>query len=474
MKSELPKVLHSVLGRPICAYPTQRALSLGAERVVAVVGHQAERVEASLKSLFPKAPLGFALQAQQRGTADAVRSAEAAMAGFNGRVLILYGDTPLLREETLAQLLAEFDRGSGPLAMISTFPADPTGYGRVLRDANGVVTNIVEHKDATPAQRETRECNAGIYVADSDFLWRALKEIKNDNAQGEFYLTDLVVLASREGPVATIPCEFAETAGVNDRVELAAAAKVMQTRLNTAHMKNGVSLQDPATAYIEEGVEIGADTEIAPNVHLGGGTRIGRNVVIGTGCVFTGTTVADGVKIKPYSLFEDSIVGERSLIGPFARLRPGTELAEDVHIGNFVETKKTRVGRGSKANHLAYLGDAKIGSGVNVGAGTITCNYDGVNKHETVLGDGVFIGSDTQLVAPVKVGDGAYVGAGTTVTKDVPPGSLATSRTPQKVTEGWAERKKARQAGKGGGGEGSKAEPEGGTVKKNSLLSPSI
>lgn len=470
MKSDLPKVLHSVLGRPLCAYPTQRALSLGAERIAAVVGHQAERVESSLRSLFPGAPLRFALQAQQRGTADAVRSAEAAMAGFEGRVLILYGDTPLLREETLSALLDAFDAGQGPLAMISTFPPDPTGYGRVLRSAEGSVTRIVEHKDASAAERETKECNAGIYVADSKFLWRALAEIKNDNAQGEFYLTDLVVLAAKEGPIATLACDFAETAGVNDRAELAQAARVMQTRINLAHMKNGVSLQDPATAYIEEGVEIGPDTELAPNVHLGGATRIGKNVFIGTGCVLTRSEVADGVQVKPYSLFEDAIVGARSLIGPFARLRPGTELAEDVHIGNFVETKKTRIGKGSKANHLSYLGDASIGSGVNVGAGTITCNYDGVNKHQTVLGDGVFIGSDTQLVAPVTVGEGAYVGAGTTVTKDVPPGSLATSRTPQRVAEGWVEKKKARQAAeKAAGGSSERTEPVGGEGKKNKL-----
>jgi bifunctional UDP-N-acetylglucosamine pyrophosphorylase/glucosamine-1-phosphate N-acetyltransferase len=308
------------------------------------------------------------------------------------------------------------------------------------------VARIVEHKDCTPEQRAVRECNAGIYSVDAAFLWKALAQIKPQNAQGEYYLTDLVEMAAKVGPVGSVDADATETAGVNDRVELAARARVLQQRINEAHMRAGVSIQDPATTYIEEGVVIGPDSELAPGVTLAAGTVVGRGVSIGQGSVLTASTVADGTVIKPYSVLEESKVGERNIIGPFSRLRPGTELAEDVHLGNFVETKKAQIGKGSKASHLTYLGDAKIGAGCNVGAGTITCNYDGVNKHLTELGDGVFIGSDTQLVAPVKVGDGAYVGAGTTVTKDVPPGSLAVSRAPQVVKEGWVAAKKARRS----------------------------
>jgi len=445
MKSEKAKVLHPILGKPLCAYPLMRALDLGASPVVPVVGHQAEEVERNVRTHFPSAPLRFALQREQRGTADAVRSAEEALKGFSGHVLILYGDVPLVRRETLEALVAAHEKSGGVLSLVSTSPADPTGYGRVLREG-GRVVRIVEHKDTTPEQRAVRECNAGIYVVASSFLWPALGRIKSANAQGEFYLTDLVEMAAAQGPVGSVEADFGETAGVNDRVELAARARDMQTRINTQHMRAGVTLHDPAATWIEEGVAIGPDTEVFPMVTLAGGTVVGRNVTIGQGCVLTASSVADGVNLKPYTVLEEARVGERSIVGPFARLRPGTELAEEVHVGNFVETKKARIGRGSKANHLAYLGDARIGAGVNVGAGTITCNYDGVNKHLTELGDGVFIGSDSQLVAPVKVGEGAYVGAGTTVTKDVPPGSLAVSRTPQVNVEGWAARKKERQS----------------------------
>jgi len=444
MKSEKAKVLHAILGRPLCFYPLKRALDLGASPLVPVVGHQAAEVEKAIRAHLPSASLRFALQKEQRGTADAVRSAEGSLKDFSGRVLILYGDVPLLRRETLEALVAAHEAGKATLSMISTTLEDPTGYGRVIREG-GKVVRIVEHKDCTPAQRAVRECNAGIYLVESSFLWKALSEIKPQNAQGEYYLTDLVEMAAKLGPVASVEADATETAGVNDRVELAARARVLQQRINEHHMRAGVSLVDPPSTFIEEDVTIGADTEISPQVMLAAGTVVGRNVTIGQGSILTASTVADGTTIKPYSVFEEAKVGARCIIGPFSRLRPGTELSEEVHLGNFVETKKARIGKGSKANHLAYLGDAKIGSGCNVGAGTITCNYDGVNKHVTELGDGVFIGSDTQLVAPVSVGDGAYVGAGTTVTKNVPPGSLAVSRVPQVNKEGWVARKKARQ-----------------------------
>ena len=444
MKSEKAKVLHPILGRPLCAYPLKRALELGATHVVPVVGHQAAEVEKSIRSHFPDAPLRFALQKEQKGTADAVKAAQDALKGHDGRVLILYGDVPLLRKETLQSLLAAHDAAGGVLALVSTTLEDPTGYGRVIRES-GKVARIVEHKDCTPEQRAVKECNAGIYSVDAAFLWKALAEIKPVNAQGEYYLTDLVEMAAKLGPVGAVDADATETAGVNDKVELAARARVLQQRINEAHMRAGVSIQDPATAYIEEGITIGTDTEVGPSVSLMAGTVIGKNVTIGQGSVLTASHVADGTHIKPYSVLEEARVGERCIIGPFSRLRPATELAEEVHLGNFVETKKTRIGKGTKANHLTYLGDANIGAGCNIGAGTITCNYDGVNKHLTELGDGVFIGSDSQLVAPVKVGDGGYVGAGSTVTKNVPPGSLAVSRAPQVVKEGWVAAKKARQ-----------------------------
>ncbi|MCI0570250.1 MAG: bifunctional UDP-N-acetylglucosamine diphosphorylase/glucosamine-1-phosphate N-acetyltransferase GlmU [Myxococcaceae bacterium] len=443
MKSDRAKVLHSVLGLPLAAYPVRRALGLGAQPVVPVVGHQAQAVEASLRGLFPHAPLRFALQAEQRGTGHAVMAAREALAGFDGRILILYGDTPLLREETLRALVAAHEAGGGPLAMISTEAPTPMPYGRVLREG-GRVVRIVEEKDATPEQRAVRELNAGIYSVDAGFLWRALAELKPQNVQGEYYLTDVVELAARHGEVATVRAEFAETAGVNDRVDLADCTRVLQARVNRALMRAGVTLVDPATAYIAEDAEVGQDSEVGPLVSIGPGCRVGPRVVIEQGCVLTRSRVGEGTHLKPYSVLEEADVGPACHVGPFSRLRPATELAEGVHIGNFVETKKARIGKGSKANHLTYLGDARIGAGVNVGAGTITCNYDGVQKHETVLGDGVFIGSDTQLVAPVTVGEGAYVGAGTTLTRSVPPGSLALSRAPQEVREGWAERKRAR------------------------------
>ena len=443
MKSERVKVLHPLLGRPLGTYPIARALEVSASPVVVVVGHQAEAVQAAMEPLFAGRGLVYALQREQRGTADAVRAARGQLAAHEGPILILYGDAPLLRAQTLSALLAAYRAGAGPLALVTTVAKDPTGYGRVLREG-GQVVRVVEQKDCTSEQARVSECNAGIYVVDAQFLWRALAEVRDQNAQGELYLTDLVEMAARQRGVAAVEADFAEVAGVNDRAELAACARAMQERINLRHLKAGVTLEDGASTFIHEDVQIGPDTEIGPQVSLRAGCIIGAGVRIGQGCVLSACRVGDGTELKPYSVLEEAEVGPGCIIGPFARLRPGTQLAEGVHIGNFVETKKARIGKGSKANHLTYLGDAVVGAGVNVGAGTITCNYDGVNKHVTELGDNVFIGSDTQLVAPVKVGEGAYVGAGTTVTKDVPPMSLAVSRAPQVVKEGWVARKKAK------------------------------
>lgn len=445
MKSARAKVLHPILGHPLGTYTLRRALEVGADPVVAVVGHQAEEVERTFRADLGEAPIRFALQEEQRGTAHAVLCGRKALGGFAGEILILYGDTPLLRKETLAALLKAKRSARVPVAMITFEPPDPSGYGRIVREG-GMVMRIVEDKDCTPEHRLIGEVNAGMYLVDSAFLWKALERVGTRNAQREFYLTDLVELAFVSGhPVVTVSAPFEEVGGVNDRVDLARATTSMRRRVNEAHLRAGVTLEDPDSTLIEEGVRIGQDSVLGPGSVLTGGTVLGKNVRVGVGCVIHASTVADGAQIKHYSLLDEARVGKEALIGPFARLRPGTELAERVHVGNFVETKKAKIGKGSKANHLTYLGDCQIGAGVNVGAGTITCNYDGVNKHQTVLGDGVFVGSDSQFVAPVTVGKGAYIGAGSTITEDVPPASLALARSRQVTKRDYLKkgRKKA-------------------------------
>jgi bifunctional UDP-N-acetylglucosamine pyrophosphorylase/glucosamine-1-phosphate N-acetyltransferase len=447
MKSSTAKVLHPVLGQPLAAWPVGRALALGCNPVVAVVGHQADQVHAVLEARFPGQPLRFATQAEQRGTADAVRAALGALDGVSGPVLVLYGDTPLLRGSTLEELVDTFRRSNAPLALVTTKVHDPAGYGRVLR-VSGRLTGIVEERDCTADQRAIREINAGVYLIDAVFLREGLTALRPANAQGEYYLTDLVALAAQKGDVGSVSAEFEDTAGVNDRADLAACARVLQGRINLEHMRAGVTIQDPASVTIEPSVTIGPDTTIEPNVSLRGNTRIGRGVTLGQGSVLLSTEVGDGTTVLPYSVGTESTVGPRCLVGPFARMRPGTELAEGVELGNFAETKKARLGPGTKAHHHCYLGDAVIGAKVNVGAGTITCNYDGFGKHRTEIADGAFIGSDTQLVAPVKVGEGSYVGAGTTLTEDVPPDTLVFSRAPRIVKEGWPSRRRAKAPGR--------------------------
>jgi bifunctional UDP-N-acetylglucosamine pyrophosphorylase / glucosamine-1-phosphate N-acetyltransferase len=447
MKSEQAKVLHPLLGRPLCAWPLAAAAEAGARPLVAVVGHQEEAVSAALATQFASLQPRFAVQPRPLGTADAVRAAAEALRDTTGPVLILYGDTPLLTAATLLRLLEAFRKGPAALALVSTLAPDPTGYGRLIREGGNVV-RVVEERDCTPAERELQEVNAGVYVVEPRFLWKSLAELQPANAQGEYYLTDLVALAARRGPVPSISADFEETAGVNDRADLAACARVLRRRINLAHMRAGVTLEDPESNTIEADVQLGTDVVVSAFATLRAGSRVGAGARIGQGAVLIASEVGEGTEILPYSVLQESRVGPRCTIGPFARLRPGSELAEGVHLGNFVETKKTRIGKGSKANHLSYLGDAVVGAGVNVGAGTITCNYDGVGKYLTEVGDGAFIGSDTQLVAPVTVGAGAYVGAGTTVTEDIPPDSLALSRNKLVVKEGWARRRRERPKGK--------------------------
>jgi len=441
MKSEQAKVLHPLLGRPLCAWSVAAAVEAGAGPLVAVVGHQGDAVREALGTQFAALHPRFAVQERPRGTADAVRAAADQLREVSGPLLILYGDTPLLTSKTLLRLLESFRTAGGPLALVSTEAPDPTGYGRVVRDGERIL-RVVEEKDCNPRERALREVNAGAYAVNARFLWAALDGLAPSNAQGEYYLTDLVALAAAHGPVASVRADFEEMRGVNDRADLAACAQVLRRRINLAHMQAGVTLEDPETTTIEASVEIGADTVIEPGATLRAGTRVGARARIGQGAILTASEVGEGTEILAYSVLQQSRVGPRCVVGPFARLRPGSELEEGVHLGNFVETKKTRIGKGSKANHLTYLGDAQVGAGVNVGAGTITCNYDGTAKYPTEIGDGAFIGSDTQFVAPVKVGAGAYVAAGTTVTEDVPEDALVLSRSEQVVKEGWARRRR--------------------------------
>jgi bifunctional UDP-N-acetylglucosamine pyrophosphorylase/glucosamine-1-phosphate N-acetyltransferase len=448
MRSERAKVLHEACGRPLVAFAVERAREAGAGKVVVVVGHQADAVRAKVSQLFP-AGVSFALQAEQKGTGHAVTCARDAAPFEPGDVLVLSGDVPLVKLETVQAVVRARREAGAAMALVTMRPPSPRGYGRIVKDASGHVARIVEERDASPAERAIDEVNAGLYCFDAAFLAGQLGRMTPQNAQGEYYLTDLVRFAREagRGVVATM-ADHVEMSGVNDRAELAVIEAALRRELNLAHMRAGVTMRDPASTYVDAGVVLAEDVELGPQVSLHGKTVVSRGARIGQGAVVIDSTVGEGVEVKPYSHLEGAAVGARSVIGPFARLRPATELAENVHIGNFVETKKARIGAGSKANHLAYLGDAVIGQGCNVGAGTITCNYDGVLKHETRLGDGVFIGSDTQLVAPVTLGDGAYVGAGSTITKDVPADALAFSRAPQTVKDGWAAKRRAQQAAK--------------------------
>jgi len=451
MRSQRPKVLHEAAGKPLAWFPIRCALDLGASPVVVVVGHQAEAVEAALSAALPGEPVRYAVQREQLGTAHAVLSARHVLdahAPPGARVVILSGDTPLLRPASLDAVLAGLE-GGARLSVGTMRLAAPRGYGRIVRDRGGHPVRVVEERDATPAERAIGEVNAGLYAADAEFLWEALRRVGSDNAQKEYYLPDLVALAAAgPGGVSTVEVPPGEAAGVNDREELAAASRAIVRRIASDLMRSGVTLEDPDRFQCDEGVEIGPDTVVEPDVRLRGRTRIGSGCRIGQGSVLSGAEIGDGVEMKPYCVVEDARVGARAIVGPFARLRPGSDIGPEAHVGNFVETKKTRLGKGAKANHLTYLGDADVGAGVNVGAGTITCNYDGEAKHPTRIGDGAFIGSDSILVAPIEIGAGAYVAAGSTLTEPVPPGALALGRARQVNKEGWAERRRAEKARK--------------------------
>ncbi len=444
MASRLPKVLHPVLGEPMLGHVLRAAEALEPTRIVVVTGHGREQVESWLASRANPLPITCIEQVNPNGTGHAMLCAQPAWEDAS-EVLILYGDVPLLRVPTLDALVR--DRGDRPLSLLVAHVPDPTGYGRVV--LNGAeIARVVEHKDASEAERAITAVNAGMMAVRADFLKTSLSRLTPNNAQGELYLTDLVGMAAESGRpgIATIAADANEIQGVNNRAELAAATGVLRKRINHAWMMTGVAMDEPETAWIETTVQIEPDASLGAGVELRGQTRVAAGARIDRGCVLRDVTVAANAHFLAYSVAAEASVGPGAHVGPFAHLRPGTELAADVKVGNFVETKKAKLGVGAKASHLSYLGDADIGPGCNIGAGTITCNYDGVNKFKTTLGAGVFIGSDTQLVAPVTLGDDAYVGAGSTIIHDVPAGALALSRTEQRNIEGWTAKKKARQA----------------------------
>ena len=443
MKSGLPKVLHRAAGLPLIEHVLRAAASLQPSSIVLIVGHQAEVLRAALGE---RLGLSFALQEPQLGTGHALLQAAPALQGAAGTVVLLSGDVPLLRADTLARLLAAHEQSAAAATVLTAVVDEPHGYGRVVREG-GRIAAIVEHKDATDAERGIREINSGIYAFDLAPLFDALRAIGSSNAQGEYYLPDLVkIYRSRGLTVETVVLDDArEILGVNSRKELAEVTEVLRTTKNETLMAEGVTIVDPATTYIGADVSVGADTIIHPGVYLEGRTRIGSGCEIHSGVRIVDSTIDDGVLINNFCVITESHVASGAKLGPFAHIRPQSDIGEQAHVGNFVELKKTSLGRGAKANHLAYLGDATIGERVNVGAGTITCNYDGVHKHPTVIEDGAFIGSDSQLIAPVRVGKGAYVAAGSSITEDVPADALAIARGKQVNKEGWVSRNKKKR-----------------------------
>ena len=441
MKSAEPKVLHRAGELPLIEHVLRTADSLHPATTVVVVGHLADRVTAALGK---RLGLRFALQQPQLGTGHALLQAEPHLAGATGTLVLLSGDVPLLRPATVKTLI-DRHRASGAAATVLTARVPPPHeYGRIVRDGRGLISAIVEHKDATPAQRAIDEINSGIFAFALEPLFDAVRSLGSANAQGEYYLTDLVGLYRSQGrTVETVVLEDSrEVLGVNSRRELADVTAILKTTRNDELMAEGVSIVDPATAWIGPDVTIGPDTVIHPNVYLEGRTRIGSGCVVHAGVRIVDSTIADGVVINNYCVISESRIAAGARIGPFAHIRPQSEIGEGAHVGNFTELKKTVLGKGSKANHLSYLGDAVIGEQVNIGAGTITCNYDGTHKHQTVIEDGAFVGSDTQLIAPVTVRKGAYIGTGTTIREDVPAGSLAVSAGKQRNIEGWVEKKR--------------------------------
>ncbi|ENW27137.1 bifunctional UDP-N-acetylglucosamine diphosphorylase/glucosamine-1-phosphate N-acetyltransferase GlmU [Acinetobacter lwoffii] len=439
MRSSLPKVLQPLAGRPLLGHVIETAKKLNADNIITIYGHGGDRVQTA----FAQQEIKWVEQAEQLGTGHAVQMTLPVLPQ-DGVSLILSGDVPCINPVTLQKLLdATAETGIG---LVTLTLLDANGYGRIVRE-NGEIQAIVEHKDASEEQRQIKEINTGIYAVSNAKLHQWLPNLSNDNAQGEYYLTDIVAMALADGiQVASVEPEQAfEVEGVNDRVQLAALERQFQSYQAKQLMQQGVHLIDPSRFDLRGNLTVGQDVRIDINVIIEGDCELGDNVEIGAGCIIKNSKIAAGTKVQPYSIFDNAIVGEDTQIGPFARLRPGAQLANEVHIGNFVEVKNTSIGLGSKANHFTYLGDAEVGAGSNIGAGTITCNYDGANKFKTIIGDQAFIGSNSSLVAPVRIGNGATVGAGSTITRDVEDNSLAVERSKQFAKENYPRPQKIKK-----------------------------
>jgi len=432
MRSTLPKVLHPLGGSPLLQHVIRAAQQLEPSSIHVVYGHGGERV----REVLGHEAVNWVLQEQQLGTGHAVGQVMPSVSD-NDTLLVLYGDVPLIQAETLRHLLVQAENGG--LSVLTATLDDPQGYGRIIREVDGKLTGIVEQKDASEEQLKIREINTGFLAAPAAKLRGWLDRLDNSNTQQEYYLTDVLAMAAADGVAVTSAGaeNEHEILGVNDRLQLSTLERFYQRSEAERLMRSGVTLADPRRFDVRGAVSAGQDCFIDTNVILVGTVKIGNNVKIGSNCLIQNAVIGDDVEILSHCVIEDAEIGAASRIGPFARIRPETRLADHVHVGNFVEIKKTSVATGSKINHLSYIGDTRMGSKVNVGAGTITCNYDGAHKHLTEIGDDVFIGSDTQLVAPVKVGDGATIGAGSTITREVPPGELVLSRSPQQIRPGW-------------------------------------
>jgi len=427
MKSKLYKVLHPVCGKSMVEHVIDNINTLNTNRIVTVVGHGAEMVKETLGNKSE-----YVLQAEQLGTAHAIQQADQLLGSLEGTTLVVCGDTPLIRPETMQSLFDHHQKTNAKATILTAITDNPTGYGRILRDSTGQVSQIVEQKDATEEQRLVKEINTGTYCFDNKLLFETLKLVKNDNAQGEYYLPDVIEILQKQGEMvsAYVTNDFDETLGVNDRFALSQAEELMRARINERHMRNGVTIINPATTHISSEAIIGSDTIIKPGTVIEGKTVIGEDCVIGPNSHIVNTTIGDRTTIHS-SVLVDSIVGNETAIGPFAHLRPESSLGDKVKIGNFVEVKKSSLGNNSKVSHLSYIGDAEVGQNVNIGCGTITVNYDGKNKYKTTIEDGVFVGCNSNLVAPVTLKEGSYVAAGSTITKEVPSDALAVARARQ-------------------------------------------
>ena len=446
MRSSLPKVLHTLAFHPIIRYPLEALEALELDKRILVVGHGAQAVEEWVRSAFSES-WTFNQQTEQKGTGHATQIALQGLEGFRGTVLILPGDVPSVTSETLLRVVDDHEAAGRTVTVVTAQAPNPSGSGRIIRNQEGYVVRIVEERDATPQEREIVEINTGVYAFDAQFLAEAAQHLETNNSQAELYLTDVVSRAgSYNTPVGALLASFEEFSGINTRIDLAAAERRMFERIATRHMEAGVTIHGMSTVFIDPDVELAPDVELGPSVTLQGKTSLGTGTLVEDGSIIRNSKIEENAHIKPYCVINSAHIGRSARVGPFAHLRPGAELGEKVQVGNYVEVKKSRLAAGAKANHLSYIGDAEIGEKVNVGAGTITCNYDGIAKHKTVIGRGAFIGSNTALVAPVTIGEYAIVGAGSTITTDVRPGALGITRDKQRNIDGYAARRSARKA----------------------------